>query len=56
MFPAELAGFVVMFIGLVLGEVSVRLIFGLSAAGIADMNTTSLPVLALLTCLVTIIA
>ncbi len=56
MFPAELAGFVVMFIGLVLGEVSIRLIFGLSAAGIADMNTTSIPVLALLTCLVTIIA
>lgn len=45
-----------MFIGLVLGEVSIRLIFGLNAAGIADMNMSSRPLLALLTTIVTIIA
>lgn len=56
LFPPEVAGFVVMFIGLVLGEVSIRLIFGLSAAGVVDPDLHPMPHLALLMTVVTIIA
>lgn len=55
-FSPELAGFVVLFIGLVLGQVSIQLIFGLSATGGFDPDSHPLPLLALLMMIVTIIA
>ena len=55
LFPPEVAGFVVMFVGLVLATVSMRMIFGLSSSGKLDpMSESSLP-LAAIVCIVTIV-
>ena len=55
LFPPEVAGFVVMFVGLVLATVSMRMIFGLSSSGKFDSNSESSVPLAAIVCIVTIV-
>jgi len=55
LFPPEVAGFVVMFVGLILATVSMRLIFGLSTSGRLDANHESSAPLAAIVCVITIV-
>jgi len=55
LFPPEVAGFVVMFVGLILATVSMRLIFGLSSSGSLDANNESSVPLAAIVCVITIV-
>jgi len=55
LFPPEMAGFVVMFVGLILATVSMRLIFGLSTSGRLDPNHESSVPLAAIVCVITIV-
>ena len=55
LFPPEVAGFVVMFVGLVLATVSLRMIFGLSSSGKLDPHSESSVPLAAIVCIVTIV-
>lgn len=55
LFPPEVAGFVVMFVGLVLATVSIRMIFGLSSSGKLNPSSESSVPLAAIVCIVTIV-